>query len=194
MGLARVGVISIFVIFLAAFVTAPTVQHHPFSELFPPDQDLNFGEYDAFNLTELDLSDGSIFTGNVVRNQGNTIDIIRFIDSGLIEIPNGGIEVSGSSKFQNNVEFRSSGDTVKLNGTGGNHTYMEFYKESSNPGVRSAWVGYGSASRSAFTIKNELGDKIELKGGKVEAAGGVDLKGNNLTSSTGGEICVGRYC
>ncbi len=101
----RAGGIALLAIFLAALATAPTVQHHPFSQIFPSDQDLNFGEYDAFNMTEVNLANGAIFTGNVVRNAGRSIDIIRYLNTGNVEIPNGNLDLKG-----NNITSSSGGE------------------------------------------------------------------------------------
>lgn len=95
--LGKTAFLAGVLILAAAMATAPSVQHHPFSEIFPPDQDLNFGEYDAFNMTELDLADGLIFTGNVIRNSGNSLDVIRFLDTGSIEVPSGNIDMKGNN-------------------------------------------------------------------------------------------------
>ncbi|MBC5793475.1 MAG: hypothetical protein H8Z69_05595 [Nanohaloarchaea archaeon] len=56
----------------AAAVTAPASEpRHPLSQVYPVDADLNMSHQDIFNVTELDLYSGLVFSGNKIQTAGN---------------------------------------------------------------------------------------------------------------------------
>lgn len=66
-------VIAVFLLLVAfsGLAVSASVQHHPFDQLFPPNQDLNFGGQNAENISELE-------TARIVPNSSDII----FRDSG----------------------------------------------------------------------------------------------------------------
>jgi len=61
-------------VFLTLLVTGSAmsaVQHHPFSEIFPPDTNLDFGGQAAENVSRVQIRDGFVLDGFSLRDQGN---------------------------------------------------------------------------------------------------------------------------
>lgn len=68
---------KLFLIMLLMVCTIPLAssassQHHPFSEIFPPDTNLGFGDQALENASSLELQNGFNFTDYTIYDQGNT--------------------------------------------------------------------------------------------------------------------------
>jgi len=57
------------------------VQHHPFSEIFPPDTDLNFGGQKAENISTVEVQSGFILREDYLGDQGRNYGL-EFDDNG----------------------------------------------------------------------------------------------------------------
>ncbi|MEF8880781.1 MAG: hypothetical protein V5A72_03050 [Candidatus Nanohaloarchaea archaeon] len=138
---------------------------------FYSSQDLN--ENDLINLSEI--------------RQGETTNL-KLKDNGDINIPEGRIFSQRGAELNGNLVINRGGDGVILNGTETDHTYLEWYVNSTNPDNRSAWFGYPDASSTDLALKNTLGDLIDLRDADVRIySGKLDMNSNpimNLPSPT----------
>jgi hypothetical protein len=67
----------------------------------------------------------------------------------------GGVEVDSGMKVSGQLAIHSNGGSI-LDLVGTDHGYIEYYARGAS-GSRSAWVGYGSSSSTAWTVSNALG-------------------------------------
>lgn len=113
-------ILSLILLAATVTTTAATVQHHPFSQLFPPNEDLDLGGKDVENASEVETeviraNDSDIF----IRNSGN-IDIARLRQGGNVEIPNGNLEVGLNTADRNLTVGYNSNNKVKAGFESGN--------------------------------------------------------------------------
>ena len=172
---AKVAIAAGAVIVLTAAASSASTQHHPFSELFPPDQDLDFGGQDIQNVSQLE-------TGIVTPNQSDIV----FRDSGDVEVLRWNYS-SNQWDFQNsdvhlNGNYIEEVDDIVFNG--GSNTNSGLIIPQSGNGMLGV---YNDTGGSTPIMEWESTGTVEVP------SGNIDTKGNNITSS-GGEMCIGEYC
>ncbi len=97
-----------------------------------------------------------------IDRNGN--DLFRIADTGNAYL-NGTLTADGGA------------GTLELKPANQNHTYIEFFANSTDPDLRSAWIGFGNNGLTELDIRNELGDTIRLRGANVQIPGGnLDMR------------------
>lgn len=170
---------------------------------------------------DLALSDnGNIqLRGGYLSNDGDN-EGIGVLDNGTVEVSSGNLNLNGNTitnisdpvngqdaatqswtgsnfLYNNNPQLTSG----NLDLAGGNLRLSEGYisNDGDNEGIRITDSGNTELSRQ-LDINNpsntgatlDVGGKINTDAG-IDSYSNIDLNSNSLTS-TGGEICVGRYC
>lgn len=128
---------------LTAVASSASIQHHPFSEIFPPDINLDFGGKDIENVSKIEASNvsprnsdiifedaGEVptlrwdesagewrFNGVILNMNGNNINDISTLNSGGVTLNTGG-DIVGASSIIATASLESDSGTVTTSGTG----------------------------------------------------------------------------
>ena len=125
--------------------------------------------------------DGGQLEGTLYANGEDLVGVGELELEGGTNIT-GNLNVSEGAEINDNLNINRGADALSLNGTSTDHAFQEWYVDSNNPDQRSAWLGYGTGANKDFTINNQYGNKIRLKGGSVEIPNGkLNLANNRLT-------------
>ncbi|PSG98917.1 MAG: hypothetical protein BRC29_02190 [Nanohaloarchaea archaeon SW_7_43_1] len=86
------------------------------------------------------------------------------------------------------LNLNQGGTNLALKPGSTDHSYMEFYADSDNPGTRSGWIGYGSGGSDQLRIKNQMGGNLILDPGtdEVSVAGNLKMNSNSINGFFGG--------
>ncbi len=91
---------------LVAVAAAPASEpNHPFSQIYPVDVDLNMSEKDIFNVTEVDLAGGLIFSGDWIKTPGGASLLGWNSSSTELELNNGNLDTNGNSIVSSGSEL-----------------------------------------------------------------------------------------
>jgi len=105
-----------------ALATAPSSQNHPFSEIFPPDQDLGFGGKNIENVSQLEAASIRPEASDLsFRDSGNLDTFIwdssnrawRFKNSDL-DLDKNNIENVSNASIDQNLELKGESGTISL--------------------------------------------------------------------------------
>lgn len=81
-----------------ATVSSASTQHHPFSELFPPDVNLDFGGKDIKNVSTLETATIIPNSSDITFKDSGNVEILRYNDSGADwELQNSDIDTNGNN-------------------------------------------------------------------------------------------------
>ncbi len=69
--LKKIILTTLLLLSVAAAVAPASEPRHPFSQITPVDVNLNMSRMNIFNVTEVDLYSGLVFSGNVIQTPGN---------------------------------------------------------------------------------------------------------------------------
>lgn len=86
------------VVGLTVFVSAASVQHHPFSEIFPPDDNLNFKGQDILNVSKIEANYFVPNESDIVFRDSGDIEVLRLnSSSGNWVYNNSNIDLNGQN-------------------------------------------------------------------------------------------------
>lgn len=190
--------LTILTSLLVSAAAAPVSQHHPFSELFPPDQNLNFGGESLEGAS-------SIETGEIVvngtgsgdfqlRNDQNN-NILNYDKSqSLLNVENSDLSVTGGT-----LDVNSPSTTGRVLDVGGGANFganvnltfnslkgLNNIQTRNNPSYIST---SGTGSGEIRIWDTDAGNSIArfLEGGNVEVPNGnIDVSAGQLTVYSGG--------
>lgn len=95
----KIAALLAFLIALTAVVSSASVQHHPFSELFPPDIDLDFGAQNIDNVSDISTDTVSPVQSDIVFRDAGNAETLRWDNS------------AGEWKL-NGVDFNLKGNNI----------------------------------------------------------------------------------
>lgn len=213
-------ILPVVLILLITGLAASATQHHPFSEVFPPDSDLNFGGYNAENISQLGLQNGYVLSQYSLMDEGNNY-VLRLDPSteqfkvigadlnlsnnqivGLSNPTEAGdaatkdyVDMIGAQNLSNVLnEGNSAGsNTIDMNG----NSITGFFQSSSCPSGE-AMVDVGDdGSFQCMNVAGEVTDVYVNRTGDT-MGGNLDMANNNIEGTgnitSSNEICVGKYC
>ena len=169
----KAAFLALTIILFASAATSASVQHHPFSELFPPDQDLNFGGYDIKNVSRIK---GEVITplqADIVFEDAGRVPTLRWDNSETEWRLNG----SDFNADGNNIEDPNRVDGVDLD----------------NPG-NALVLSSGRYAVDSNSIGNtEINNSENFTFNGVNLNADLDLGNNQLTSVGGTECAANEY-
>lgn len=190
-------------------------QHHPFTELYPPDVNLDFGSQSAYNLSEVNIGNGITIGKNAIKDSGGNERIkINPQGEGDIQIPNSDLNFSGGTitgvkdlKFEggtsigdgldfsgelNTTDGISLGGNLNMNGNDIKNFFGSACGE--NQAVKSVYANgtyncgqAGGGLSTVLSINNTADRNINVDGNQLNNVGKLDASNGKVVIPVGAD-------
>lgn len=145
---------------------------------------------EQWTLTAVSINRPLTVTGNtsITGNLSTTGNLTVDGNSTLGNAPADTTTISGPTTVNGNLQVALGGEELLLKPGTMDHAYMGFYARTSNPAIRSAYIGFGGSGSTVLDINNSLtGGNITLTPGAsgiITVGSRIAVGGGNPASST----------
>lgn len=145
---------------------------------------------EQWTLTAVSINRPLTVTGNtsIAGSLSTTGNFTVDGNSTLGNAPTDTTTISGPTTVNGNLQVALGGEELLLKPGTMDHAYMGFYARTSNPAIRSAYIGFGGSGSTVLDINNSLtGGNITLTPGAsgiITVGSRIAVGGGNPASST----------
>lgn len=204
--MSKLVIFSLLVLTLTTVVSAASVQHHPFSELFPPDESLGFGGNDIENVSSAELSEIVPDQSDIIFRDSGDISTLTWDESagewrvngvdlnisGNSVTDIGSVDGGGSAVNVNDVLQLNSNSVNGLNNLGfdGGPTYIIQNSDGDNVLLQ---ADDSSGNRNNYMVVDPDNQVTSFPTGNLEVSNGnLNLNSNSLTNFFGSPCPTGE--